>query len=46
MTTWFERQEGWQRQLTALINLQQPASGDSAGSTRLVWLLTTTTATA
>ncbi|NVM77000.1 hypothetical protein FHW83_002801 [Duganella sp. SG902] len=40
MTSWFERQEGWQRQLTALINLQQPATAEAAGSTRLVWLLT------
>jgi len=36
---WFERQEGWQRQLTALINLQQPSAPEAAGSTRLVWQL-------
>ncbi|MBC7503309.1 MAG: DEAD/DEAH box helicase [Herminiimonas sp.] len=41
---WFERQEPWQRQLTALINLQQ-GGGSGAGSakkeaqTRLVWML-------
>ncbi|MYM93861.1 DEAD/DEAH box helicase [Duganella vulcania] len=39
LTVWFERQEAWQRQLTALINLQQPAAVDAAGSTRLVWML-------
>jgi len=36
---WFERQEDWQRQLTALINLQQPASSDSLNTARLAWLL-------
>ena len=39
---WFERQQAWQRQLTALINLQQgaPAAPDSAGpASRLVWLV-------
>nr|WP_315216100.1 DEAD/DEAH box helicase [uncultured Duganella sp.] len=40
MTVWFERQEAWQRQLSALINLQQPATADAAGATRLVWQLT------
>jgi superfamily II DNA or RNA helicase len=38
LATWFERQEAWQRQLTALINLQQGAPG-SAGETRLVWVI-------
>jgi hypothetical protein len=40
LSTWFERQEGWQRQLTALINLQQSGTPESAGSSRLAWLLT------
>nr|WP_315399984.1 DEAD/DEAH box helicase [uncultured Duganella sp.] len=40
MTVWFERQEAWQRQLSALINLQQPAAPDATGATRLVWQLT------
>ncbi|WP_348692516.1 DEAD/DEAH box helicase [Duganella fentianensis] len=40
LSIWFERQEAWQRQLTALINLQQPASADSSsGAARLAWLL-------
>jgi hypothetical protein len=39
LTIWFERQEAWQRQLSALINLQQPAAPDAAGGTRLVWML-------
>ena len=42
LSTWFERQEGWQRQLTALINLQQPEGAAVAGTgkaSRLVWLL-------
>ncbi|KQQ31032.1 helicase SNF2 [Duganella sp. Leaf126] len=38
---WFERQEGWQRQLAALINLQQPegAAAGAVKASRLVWLL-------
>ena len=40
LTPWFERQEAWQRQLTALINLQQPAAPDAPGATRLAWMLT------
>jgi len=41
LAPWFERQEAWQRQLSALINLQQqaPAVEASAGATRLVWLI-------
>ena len=31
MAPWFERQEAWQRQLSALINLQQDAPGRSIG---------------
>lgn len=38
LATWFERQEAWQRQLTALINLQQGVP-DSGGETRLVWAI-------
>ncbi|MDC8758013.1 DEAD/DEAH box helicase [Janthinobacterium fluminis] len=41
LAPWFERQEAWQRQLTALINLQQgaaPAVADGKNS-RLVWLV-------
>jgi len=38
LAAWFERQEAWQRQLTALINLQQGA-GHSAGESRLVWII-------
>jgi SNF2 family DNA or RNA helicase len=38
LTTWFERQEPWQRQLSALINLQQAPAADSSPS-RLAWLL-------
>jgi superfamily II DNA or RNA helicase len=37
LATWFERQEAWQRQLSALINLQQGLP--DSGETRLVWLL-------
>lgn len=40
---WFERQEPWQRQLTALINLQQGGNGagsaNAGAQTRLVWML-------
>jgi superfamily II DNA or RNA helicase len=42
LSTWFERQEGWQRQLTALINLQQPEGAVATGAgkaSRLAWLL-------
>jgi SNF2 family DNA or RNA helicase len=38
LSTWFERQEAWQRQLSALINLQQTPVADSSPS-RLVWML-------
>ncbi|SFV03834.1 DEAD/DEAH box helicase [Pseudoduganella namucuonensis] len=40
LTGWFERQEAWQRQLTALINLQQAAPDAAGGETRLVWMIT------
>jgi hypothetical protein len=40
LCAWFERQEGWQRQLSALINLQQDAPAAARGaSSRLVWLI-------
>ena len=40
MAPWFERQEAWQRQLSALINLQQNAPAEAIGSvSRLVWLV-------
>ncbi|GGX74562.1 ATP-dependent helicase [Massilia dura] len=39
MGGWFERQEAWQRQLEALINLHQDAPAAS-GETRLAWMIT------
>ena len=39
LTQWFERQEAWQRQLTALINLHQPAAPEQSGAVRLAWML-------
>ena len=42
LSLWFEREEAWQRQLTALINLQQDAPPASAGAgkvSRLAWLI-------
>jgi superfamily II DNA or RNA helicase len=38
LATWFERQESWQRQLSALINLHQQTPAAS-GETRLVWMI-------
>jgi hypothetical protein len=38
LALWFERQEGWQRQLTALINLQQ-APQIEGNPSRLVWII-------
>ncbi|KRB97114.1 SNF2-related protein [Duganella sp. Root198D2] len=38
MATWFERQEAWQRQLAALINLQQ-GGPESGGEMRLAWAI-------
>ena len=37
MTGWFEREEPWQRQLNALINLQPAINVESVKETRLVW---------
>jgi len=40
MAPWFERQEAWQRQLGALIKLQQSVPAEAAGKgSRLVWLV-------
>jgi hypothetical protein len=39
MSSWFERQEAWQRQLTALINLQQGGPAPSSSEARLVWMI-------
>jgi SNF2 family DNA or RNA helicase len=39
LAIWFERQEAWQRQLSALINLQQGGGNDSGGEARLVWVI-------
>ncbi|NRR29918.1 DEAD/DEAH box helicase [Oxalobacteraceae bacterium] len=39
LTAWFERQEPWQRQLAALINLQQPQVQETSTASRLVWLV-------
>ena len=38
LADWFERQQGWQRQLTALINLQQAPPPENHAS-RLVWII-------
>jgi SNF2 family DNA or RNA helicase len=39
MSAWFEREEAWQRQLNALINLQPAASAEVVKESRLVWLI-------
>ena len=39
LTTWFEREEAWQRQLNALINLQPAVNVETVRESRLVWLL-------
>ena len=39
MTMWFEREEAWQRQLNALINLQPATSTEVVKEGRLVWLI-------
>lgn len=39
LAPWFERQEAWQRQLGALINLQQHALDTPAKASRLVWMV-------
>ncbi|AKU23390.1 DEAD/DEAH box helicase [Massilia sp. NR 4-1] len=39
MALWFERQEAWQRQLSALIKLQHGGGSDNGSETRLVWMV-------
>jgi superfamily II DNA or RNA helicase len=39
MTLWFEREESWERQLNALINLQPAVNTPVVRETRLAWLL-------
>ena len=39
LTGWFEREEPWQRQLNALINLQPAVNTATVKESRLVWLL-------
>jgi SNF2 family DNA or RNA helicase len=39
MTGWFEREEPWERQLNALINLQPAVNVEVVKESRLVWLL-------
>ncbi|RJG09458.1 DEAD/DEAH box helicase [Massilia cavernae] len=39
MTGWFEREESWQRQLNALINLQPAITTEVVKEGRLVWLI-------
>ncbi|WP_426113864.1 SNF2-related protein [Massilia sp. PWRC2] len=39
MTSWFAREEAWQRQLNALINLQPAVNVETVRESRLVWLI-------
>jgi len=39
LVLWFEREEAWERQLNALINLQPPVEQEVVRESRLVWLL-------
>ncbi len=39
MTGWFAREEPWERQLNALINLQPAANVETVRESRLVWLI-------
>ncbi len=39
LTTWFEREEPWQRQLNALINLQPAVNVEAVKESRLVWMI-------
>ncbi|MDY0975958.1 DEAD/DEAH box helicase [Massilia sp. CFBP9012] len=39
MTGWFAREEPWERQLNALINLQPAANVENVRESRLVWLI-------
>lgn len=39
MTLWFAREEAWERQLNALINLQPAVSVETVRESRLVWMI-------
>jgi superfamily II DNA or RNA helicase len=39
LTTWFEREEPWQRQLNALIKLQPALNVEAVKQSRLVWMI-------
>ncbi len=39
MALWFEREEPWQRQLNALINLQPAVATEAVKESRLVWMV-------
>ncbi|MFC0252395.1 DEAD/DEAH box helicase [Massilia consociata] len=39
MTHWFEREEPWERQLNALINLQPALNAETVRESRLVWMI-------
>jgi superfamily II DNA or RNA helicase len=39
MATWFEREEPWQRQLNALINLQPAVTTETVKESRLAWMV-------
>ncbi len=39
MGDWFEREEPWQRQLNALINLQPPLNVETVRESRLAWMV-------
>ncbi|QYF95353.1 DEAD/DEAH box helicase [Massilia sp. PAMC28688] len=39
MALWFAREEAWERQLNALINLQPPVNAEVVKEARLVWLV-------
>ena len=39
MALWFEREEAWERQLNALINLQPAVNAEVVRESRLVWMI-------
>ena len=39
LTHWFEREEAWERQLNALINLQPAVNAEVVRESRLVWMI-------
>ncbi|MDB5754146.1 MAG: helicase, partial [Massilia sp.] len=39
LTTWFEREEAWQRQLNALISLQPAVNVETVKESRLAWMV-------